>query len=103
MTLSHANTGTDYTVGAAKFVSIAAHGATKLEHKRLLLRGGPSEALGTCCVQGPSLAEGDHLRCHGWSGRPSVAAINGPGGPSTARKIAIDCPGGLILGGALVA
>ena len=31
-------------------------------------------------------------------GGPSTAAINGLGGPSMARKIAIDGPGGLILG-----
>ena len=98
MTLSHANTGTNYTVWAAKFVSVTAHGATKLEHKQLLLHGGSSEALGTCCIQGPSLAEGDHLRRHGWSGRPSVAAIHGRGGPPTARNIAVDCPGGRFWG-----
>ena len=42
---------------------------------------------------------GDHLRRHGWSGRgPSMAAILGPGGPSTATYFAADGPGDLFWG-----
>ena len=46
---------------------------------------------------------GDHLRRHRWSGGPSMAAILGPGGPSTAIYFAADGPGGPILGGPSVA
>ena len=46
---------------------------------------------------------GDHLRRHRWSGGPSMAAVLGPGGPSTATYFAADDPGGPILGGPSVA
>ena len=49
------------------------------------------------------MAMGDHLRRHRWSGGPSMAAILGPGGPSTATYFAEDGPGGPILGGPFVA
>ena len=35
----------------------------------------------------------------GKGGRPSVAAIIGLGGPSTAKKIAVDSPGGPLAAG----
>ena len=52
-------------------------------------------ALHSCCLHLLSPPRhnywGDHLRQSG----PSMAAILGPGGPSMARKIAADGPGGL--------
>ena len=40
------------------------------------------------------MAMRDHLRRHGWSGGPSMAAILGPRGPSIATYSAADGPGG---------
>ena len=44
------------------------------------------------------MAMGDHLRRHRWSGGPSMEAILGPGGPSTATYFATDGPGDLFWG-----
>ena len=44
------------------------------------------------------MAMGDHLRRHRWSGGPSMAAILGPEGPSTATYFAKDGPGDLFWG-----
>ena len=44
------------------------------------------------------MAMGNHLRRHGWSGGPSMAAILGPGGSSTATYSVADGPGDLFWG-----
>ena len=46
---------------------------------------------------------GDHLRRNRWSGGPSMGAILGLGGPSTATYFAADGPEGPVLGGPSVA
>ena len=38
-----------------------------------------------------------------WMVRPSMAAIDGPAGPSMATKFVVDGPAGPVLGGPLVA
>ena len=56
------------------------------------------------------IVQGDHLWQRGTTygaidgpGRPSMAAVLGPGGPPVAINIATDRPGGPILGGPSVA
>ena len=42
------------------------------------------------------MAMGDHLQRHRWSRGPSIAAILGLGGPSTATYFTADGPGAIL-------